>query len=439
MNMLIPLWSYGCSFRFLPVWHRIFEFEGLKPLRSCGAVCLIFLLLMAWNAAPAQGEQPTVSQNAHQRLEAARGLLQGGQWNEAERLLQAFAAEFSHEPYAMAVAWQMHGYVLTETGRHQGALASFEKALALNSQDGELQQQLRYNTAQILLLLNRPGEAVQRIESWLQEIDSLTAEQRVQVASIYYGAGRYRQAADHLERAVDGVRNPRDEWLEMLVAALHHSGNYASLARRLPVLLERHPQEKRYWEQLAAVYLQLKRYRQAASVLSTAHHMGLFQDSADIIRLAQLYRQAGVPRMACEILQNALNEGRISLSYENYELLANGWLQAREKRRAAHALQQKIRIRDTCKGRIRLGQLFMELEDWPAASEQLKGATAERCGEARDKALLLLGIASYHAGHMEDARKAFAQAREKSGLRRQAENWLNVLERRNSTEGQLEG
>ncbi len=439
MNMQIPLGPNGCSFRFLPLRHRIFGFGGLKPLRSCGAVCLIFLLLMVWNAAPAQGEQPTVSHKAHQRLEAAREALDKGQWSEADRLLKAFVGEFSHEPHAMAVAWQMHGYVLSEVGRHTEALASFENALDQNSLDGELQQQLRYNTAQILLLLDRPGEAAQRIESWLKNIDSPTAEQRVQVASIYYGAGRYRQAAGHLERAVDGVRNPRDEWLEMLVASLYRSGNHASLARRLPVILERHPQEKRYWEQLAAVYMHLNRHRQAASVLSTAYHMGLLRDSRDIIRLAQLYRHAGVPRMGCEILQNALNEGRIDASYENYELLANGWLQAREKRRAAHALQQKARIRDTCRGRLKLGQLFLEMEDWPAAREQLKRATPERCKGVRDKALLLLGVAAYHAGHMEDAREAFAQAREISDLRRQAESWLNVLERGNSKEDRLEG
>ena len=194
------------------------------------------------------------------------------------------------------------------------------------------------------------------------------------------------------------------------------------------MLIERRPGKKHYWLQLAGSYLHMNRPRQAAAVLSVAHHTGLLREPADIIRLAQLFRQAGVPRMGCEVLQNALGEQRISGTPENYEMLADAWLQAREARRAARVVQRRAEIQSCCKSRLRLGQLLVELEDWPAARDQLQRAASERCRGVREKAQLLLGIAAYHSGNVEDARKAFAQARQAPDLRGQAEGWLRILD-----------
>ncbi|PTN38777.1 tetratricopeptide repeat protein [Desulfonatronum sp. SC1] len=399
-------------------------------LVSAGLSLGMFLSVsMTVSIALASEDRPTVSHAAHQKLTAAQELLHHSKWTEAESLLEKFVREEAHEPYAQALAWQMLGYLFHETGRHDRALEAFDRVLAGDGLDAPLRQQVLYNSAQLLVQASRPAEAVKRIEAWMEQAGSLSPEQRARVAWIYFGSERHQAAVMHLEAAIRETTTPENAWLEMLVAALHHDEQYEKLTRWLPRLITRNPEDGRYWLQLAGVYLRLDDQRQAAAVLSAAYHKGLFQTSEDIVRLARMYVQAGAPRKAAHLLEEGMENGRVAVNAEHQELLANAWLQARETRRAACALGQKARNGGDCKTHLRAGRLLMQVEDWSGAREHLELATQGRCERTRAEALLLLGMAAYHEGRMEEARDAFVLAREIPEQRRQAESWLEVLSR----------
>jgi tetratricopeptide (TPR) repeat protein len=377
----------------------------------------------------ASEDRPTVSHAAHQKLSAAQELLHQSKWTKAESLLEKFVREEPHEPHALALAWQMLGYLFHETGRHDRALEAFDRILAVDGLDDQLRQQVLYNSAQLLIQVKRPDDAVRRIEAWMEQAGSLSPEQRARVAWIYFVSERYKAAVEHLESAIREATAPEEVWLEMLVAALHHDEQHQALTRWLPRLIARTPQDNRYWLQLVGAYLQLDDQHRAAAVLSAGYQKGVFQAPEDVVRLAQMYFQAGVPHRAARLLEDALENGRVQTSEEHLELLANAWLQAREVRRAACALGQKARDGGDCKTHLRAGRLLMQVEDWSGAREHLELATRGRCERTRAEALLLLGMAAYHEGRLEEARTAFVQAREIPEQRRQAESWLEVLSR----------
>ncbi|GAB6057558.1 tetratricopeptide repeat protein [Desulfonatronum parangueonense] len=404
--------------------------SALGWLRVRSAMCLALLLwvFLAITATPASG-RPTIPHDAHQQLSAAQELLQNQKWTEAEAHLDRFVKEFKDEPYAQALGWQMLGYLFHETGRHGRALEAFDLVLAADGLDAELRQQVLYNSAQLLVQANRPAEAVSRIETWMKQAGPLVPEQRVRVAWIYYGAQRYKAAIEHLEVAIRETGAPEIAWIEMLVAALHHDEQYQALTRWLPRLIARNPQDNRPWLQLAGAYLQLNEQRRAAGVLSAGHYQGVFKTSEDVVRLAQMYVQAGVPHKAGRLLEQAMESGRVPSSVEHQELLANAWLHARETRRAAHVLGRKANGSGDCEIHFRAGRLLMQVEDWGAAKEHLEPAAQGRCGRVRAEALMFLGMAAYHEGRLCQARDAFTQAREIPEQRRQAEFWLEVLRR----------
>lgn len=426
----------------MSIFHRLLHSPLRLTLMPAG-LCLTMLLSASMAVAPAHAsERPTVSQAAHQKLSEAQDLLHQSKWAEAESLLEGLAGDFSDEPYVLALAWQMRGYLYHETGRYERALLAFDEILAADVPDADLRQQALYNSAQLFVQVNRQAEAVSRIESWMEQASPLAPEQRARVAWIYFGAEQYQNAADHLKAALreaGGGSRPASPtasdgsqevaWLEMLAAVLHHGEQYEELTRWLPRLITRRPMDKGHWLQLAGAYLRLDDQRQAAAVLSAGYHKGVFQSADDIIRLARLYCQAGVPRKGARILEEALESGRVQPSEEHQELLANAWLQAREARRAACALGQKARNGGDCKTHLRAGRLLMQVEDWSGAREHLESATRGRCERTRAEALLLLGMAAYHEGRIEEARDAFVLAREIPEQRRQAESWLEVLRR----------
>ncbi|MCJ8499778.1 tetratricopeptide repeat protein [Desulfatitalea alkaliphila] len=398
--------------------------RGPGPYRF---VLLAWLCLLAPVLAPA--DTFTVSEGAHKQLTAVRERLNAGQWVEAETLLDQCITAFSREPYALAVAWQMRGYLYGETERPAQALAAFEQALTLDALDPALQQQIHYNSAQLLLVLQRPAEAVRRIETWMAAIADPTPDQRVRVAWIYFGAERYKTAAGHLESAIAAAATPETSWYELMVATLHHAGDYNGTVRWLPRLIERNPRESRYWLQLAGAYLQLGKERQAAAVLSAAYHNQLFQEPVEIVRLARFYCQAGVPHNGAGVLEQALDAARLPANADHQQLLADAWLQARETRRAVRVLTHKARNGGGCQIRLRLGRLLMQLGEWGEAREHLDYVIRAGCeGRQGAEPLLLLGMAAYQEGRLETARAAFLEARNRPSLRKQAESWLTMIE-----------
>ncbi|TVR01245.1 MAG: hypothetical protein EA399_02280 [Desulfovibrionales bacterium] len=396
---------------------------------------LAFILWLAITTFPAEAsasnDAPTISHGAHQKLSAAQDLLHAEKWSDADALLEGFLQEFRQEPFALALAWQMRGFLFSETDRHEEALEAFDKALDLDSLDEASRLRVLANTALILVLLGRHDEASRRMSAWLDQADVVAPEQWVRAAWVFFEAERYEAAARHLKTAIQellqaGSKAPL-EWYDMLLAALHHDGQYAEMIRLLPGIMEQRPNDKRYWQQLAAAHLQLNQERRAAAVLAAGHHKGVFNQPQDIIQVTQMLRQAETPHLGARILEQALNNGQLRSTKDNLNLLADAWLQAREIQKAATILVQKVEQSEDCATRLRIGRLFVQIEDWSAAAGQLEHATGARCAEVRPDALLLLGMAAFHQGRMEEARKTFTQAREEPRVRLQAEIWLEGI------------
>lgn len=392
---------------------------------------MCWLAIATLPAEASASDKPTISQSAHQKLSAAQDLLHGERWSEAGVLLEGFVHEFEREPYALALAWQMRGFLFSATERHEKALEAFDKALGLDSLDEASRLLTLVNTAQILAVLHRHDEAARRMKTWLEQAAVITPEQRVRAGWVFYEAQHYKTAADHLKTAlqetVQAGGKPAPEWYDMLLAALHHDGQYAEMVRRLPGIIEQQPTDKRYWQQLAAAHLQLKQECQAAAVLTAGYHKGVFDQPQDILQVARMLRQAKAPHLGARVLDQALNDGRIPATSQNLELLADTWLQAWEIRNAAKALIRKVESDENCSARLRIGRLFMQIEDWSAAAKHLDHAAQDRCATEKPDALLLLGMAAFHQGRLDEARKAFVLAKDQPKVRRQAEIWLESI------------
>ncbi len=403
-----------------------FSLGNLKLSRLLGAL-LLATLLLSGTGASVHAQGATISPRAHEALSQIQTLLQESKWSEADASLRRFIENFSREPFAVATAWQMRGYLLNETGKPREALEAYEKALAFDRLDPSNAQQIRYNIAQVLMSLGRRDEAVKKIDAWLAASDDITPERRVQAAWIHLGAESYRSAARLLEEALSAAEKPPESWYQLLIAAHQGSENYHALRQWLPVVIERFPQEKRYWLQLSSVYFQLKDDRRAVATLAAAYHNGLLSEERDFTHLAQFHLYVGVPHKAARVLQEALEEGRIEQSARHYELLADSWLQAQELPSAIKALEKALQAGGGYETSLKLGRIHLQREAWSAAVEPLRRASQSPQERTRAEALLLLGMASYYSDNADAARTAFTQARGYAASRRQAEIWLVFL------------
>lgn len=388
-------------------------------------------LTMSVAPTTATASQPALSPPAHQALSEAQKLLAEERWPEAEESLAAILDRFAAEPLAVATAHQFQGFVLYETGRVAPALAAFEAALAHEDLPLASRRQLLYNTAQMLLELERPEAAVARLEEWLalagEDKAAIEPQQRVRAARVFLAAQRYRSAIDHLLAAIKEVEAPPESWYRLLIQAGQGAEDWPALRRWLSEIVSHYPGNKLYWQQLAAVHLQLGDEAAAAAALGSAYHNGLLTAAEEILYLVRLLLHTGVPRKAAAILQESLDAGLVAATADHYQLLADGWQLAREQEPAVAALQRALALNDDPAVALKLARLLSNREGWQEAIPYLQQATKSDDEKIGGEAWLLLGMAHHQLAEPAEALAAFQQARRFTGFGQQADNWLQYL------------
>jgi tetratricopeptide (TPR) repeat protein len=186
--------------------------------------------------------------------------------------------------------------------------------------------------------------------------------------------------------------------------------------------------DREYWQQLAGIYLALKRDERALTTFELAYRQGRLSREQDLLQLTQLYLGRGIPYKAARLLETEMERGRIGTGVRNLELLAGAWAAARERVRATAVYQRAMRAGGDAVIGLYLADLYIQDERWQEAAEVLE-ATLKRDGLSEPgDAWLLLGVAHYEEGSLDLARHAFDEAARFEPARTAAQDWLQHLQ-----------
>ena len=166
------------------------------------------------------------------------------------------------------------------------------------------------------------------------------------------------------------------------------------------------------------------------AVLALAGRQGFLDTEREIENLANVYLFLEIPYKAAQVLTDGMNAGIVDKTLESLEKLGTAWQMARENAQALSVFTEAAPL--AADGRIwhRLGQIYIDDENWPKAEEALKNALAKGVND-RGETQLLVGVAAWNQGKTDQARSAFLAARNDSATKSQAQAWLAHL----ATEG----
>jgi tetratricopeptide (TPR) repeat protein len=213
---------------------------------------------------------------------------------------------------------------------------------------------------------------------------------------------------------------------------------YAKARPVLEQLTNLYP-KKVYWMQLAAVYGELGQENESLAALELAYQQGLLDRDEELRRLAQLYLYHDLPYLGARVMEKGLADGTIAQDSEAYEILANGWMRAREFDRAIEPLTEAASAASDGELYLRLGQAFAEKEDWGAAADALRRAIEKGGLEEPGAANLLLGVALFNQEQLESARPYFARAAQRDKTRKDAELWLKLVDKARGADADAAG
>lgn len=368
-----------------------------------------------------------VGPRAGKRIIEARELLLAEQWDAAQKTLEKLRLP-NLNPLERAEVYRIYAFI--EYGREDLDRARFYlgKTLAENALEPEDAAAVRFQIGQLYLQEERWREAAESFEKWFTLGAEPNANAYYLLALAYFQDGELDKARVPARQAVDLTSDPREGWLQLLLAILLTNKEYEKALPVLEMLVVRHP-SKGYWLNLATVHGALGNFEEALIRLQLAYEQDLLTTDAELRRLAQLLMFLDLPFRAALVLEKGLAAGMLERDSTGYEMLSNSWIAAREYDKSVEPLERAASLAGKGDLYVRLAQVHLQREKWAEAASALGRALDKGGLEKEGDAQLLMGIALYSQKKPAQARSWFARARDHDQSREEADVWIKHLDR----------
>lgn len=417
---------------------RVLLTRNNSVLWLCISLLIGFLLS---NPAQANSQQnQSLSPRTYQALTDLQGLLAEGKFDEVKEGLQDLE-ENLNPGFGLALTYQTHAQLLLAQENNEQAIVYFNKALALNAMKPEQAVSLATNVAQLYLAAGNMTAAIEvlqvRIEAAEQAAPGSTlAMAFISLGSAYQLQQDFANAVIWLQQGIKRAKQPRENWLQMLMAAHYQLKEYALAVAVLDDLIVLNESKEEYWLQQASLYQMMDQPKRALQVLQLAHVRNVLVKEDGLIILVQLLITEGVPERGARILLDLLDTARIELTDDNWNLLASAWLQSRERKKAISAFLKLAELKRAANDLgaaadlyYRSAQLQFEASEFADAASSF--ALARSLGLSGNKvglSLLMQGNAYFELENFVQAKVYFSKALNEASSTNTARAWLEYME-----------
>ena len=196
-------------------------------------------------------------------------------------------------------------------------------------------------------------KAEQYMERWTKLTPKLTTEPVVFYASLLFNRAtqdgekvdkaRLERSLKLVETALTLEIRPKDNLYLLKLACLLQMARYKDAAEIIELLLAKQPDHRTYWEQLAAIYLNLEEPVRYIVTIERAKSYGFMNTQKDNYNLVGIYFNLGQFEKASELLEKGLKDGSLESDESNWKLLVYSYLQLSRQFKAIDALERAVK------------------------------------------------------------------------------------------------
>lgn len=381
-----------------------------------------------------------VSQTVYKKMTLAQEALLSEKHEEALTYLQQILDKSKKlKVYDKAKIFEMLTSVSLAMNQYEDAVRYSHQAIDLKVLNRVSETQMFHRLIYMYFFLEDYENATAYFELWLALETKPAVKTYFAAAQIYAASDKMEQALDYALQGMAALKAAastseqdsslekpklRENWIKLLIAIRLHLKKYAEVSHDLEQAISLWPQRPEYYQQLSAVYQELKREKEALVILSLAYQNTLINKETDINRLGRQYRYHSNPYKGAQILQQGLQLERIEPSEENLETVANAWLHAREWQRANSALQKAAKISDKGALWLQLCQTSTQDELWQAAKGYCQEAIKKgQLNEDEGTAQYLIALSEYYQGQLKEAAVSFDACTEWEKTKNTCQSW----------------
>ncbi|MCB0422443.1 MAG: tetratricopeptide repeat protein [Bdellovibrionales bacterium] len=403
---------------------------------------LIFTLLMTiavqTQALPKHGDPKAVasfrsatvgltSKITFKKMQRVQTLLSNNQMSKAEGILEKLIDATEGRASEQAQILNTLGSVYASQEKYKLAEKVFERAIKLKALPYEMSLSTLYNLAQLSMGQGHIHKAHTYLNEWFAASESPKPAGYVLHAYIMMELKKPKEAAESVEFALSKTREAPQSWLQLGAALAFENGQYKRAVEHLKALLSKHPKEEKYWKQIIAAYMNLDDLTSALSSMELAYKQGFYREDKEILNLSSLLAQQGLPYWGGVLLEVSMKKNRVAPLEKNYRVLAQMWMMAEEYDRAIDPLKAALKQAKDGETSLRLGQLYMEKENWQEAQKYLQQALNKGGLNSPESVHLALGIVFVSLMQNSEAEKHFKISLKNEKTKNSAQQWLNHI------------
>lgn len=378
----------------------------------------------------------SMSEGTYRRLERIHKLMADNKNDEALQKLKEMLGNVSGD-YEKAMVYQTEGFLHAQLNNYKKAISVFEEALKLDALPQLPYEQMSFTVAQLMYADGQIEKAVSRLERYMADaVNPVPADAHIMLASAYLERKRYEAALSQVDQAMAKTPNPKESWLQLKLAIHFELKQYPACAEVLVRLLGVAPAKEDYWKQLSSVLFEVQKDKESLAVLALAERMGFIDEDREIRNLANVYMLMEIPYKAGMVLQRGFDANKIKEDEKVLTLAADAWILSREYGRAEKALLRAAEAVDKGDIYYRLGQIYVEEEQWKKAVDSLQKAQKKGVTKEATTAYLL-GISAFQLGDRELARKSLQDALKDDDLRKSVRQWLSHIDESEAEEQRM--
>jgi len=288
------------------------------------------------DAAPAEPEEryPNATRTAPEAKASSRAqsklqrMFRFYEEQDSEKVLpvaQEIINDARTNAYDKSIAARISGAVLIDEDDDKAA-EFLRQALEFNGLNNNDHFETMLILGQLALQNERYEESLTILDEYFAQTQSARPADLVLKGNALYRLDRFAEAAAALKQAVDAEPEPRNDWLQMLMAAYSESEQGAEAIAIAEQLAAKAPDDRRAQLNLAAMYLQNDRDNDAIGVYERLRAEGRLTEDREYKNLAALYLgQEGKEAEAISALTEGLERNILNRDYQTYIALAQAY------------------------------------------------------------------------------------------------------------------
>lgn len=300
-------------------------------------------------------------------------------------IAEEILADDKANAYERSLSAQIAGQIKYEQDDTDAAVALFEQALVHDGLDNNAHFGVMRMIAQLQMQEGDYAKGMASLERFLTESGSTKADDVALKATGLYYLERYKDAIAVLEPLVQATAEPKEQWLQMLMASYFEADMPAQAITAAERLSSRNPSDKRAQMNLAAAYLQGEKYDQAAAVMEKLRAAGQLTEEKDYRQLYSVYLNGeGKERQAVAVIEEGLQKGILKGDADTYTMLAQSYYFSDQVGKAIEAYAKAAPLAATGEPYLNLARLLWQEDRIAEAKDAARKAQAKGVKDEKD-------------------------------------------------------